>query len=194
MYHKKSFFKNYHQQSANLDEPDQNVQIIFLESYNYHQFGNSYLEYDITICKADNTYINHEAIMMVNIAFAYIYHETRLSATGGSDLEYMEFVGQISTIMTLKSSKDLISCVDKINENDIGNTSLEQELITNHEPANRGKMIKRQIPLEYLFGFCKTFKKSTKNLGFIITFKTADIQDIIDSILGDAFIITINTL
>ena len=30
-----------------------------------------------------------------------------------------------------------------------------------------------------MFGFCKTFKKITKNLGFHLTFKTADLQKII---------------
>ena len=52
-------------------------------------------------------------------------------------------------------------------------------LIKNHEEAaNRGKT-KGQLPLEQTFGFRKTFKKVTKNLGFRITFKTANLKDII---------------
>ena len=95
-------------------------------------------------------------------------------------------------IITSKNG-DLISCFDKINENYIDNTSLKQTLNTNHEPANRGKA-KGQIPLEYIFGFCKTFKKITKNLGFHPTFKTADLQDSIYTTLEDAITITIKFL
>ena len=52
-------------------------------------------------------------------------------------------------------------------------------LIDNHEAdANRGN-IKAQLPLEHIFGFCKTFRKVTKILGFEITFKTANLQNII---------------
>ena len=58
-------------------------------------------------------------------------------------------------------------------------------LITNHEAANRGK-IKGQLPLEHIFGFCKTFKKVTKNLAFRITFKTANLQDIIYTTIAAA--------
>ena len=68
--------------------------------------------------------------------------------------------------------------------------------ISNHEEdANRGK-IKGQLPLEHIFGFCKTFKKVTKNLGFRITFKTANLQDIIYTTIaaGTQIIVTINSL
>ena len=51
-------------------------------------------------------------------------------------------------------------------------------LINNHIEANRGK-IRGQLPLEDVVGFCKTFKKITKSLGFHITFKTNDLQNII---------------
>ena len=44
--------------------------------------------------------------------------------------------------------------------------------------ANKGK-IKGQLPFEQLFGFCKTFKKTTKNIGFHLTFKMNDLQNII---------------
>ena len=47
----------------------------------------------------------------------------------------------------------------------------------NHEEnANRSKT-NAQLPLEIIFGFCKTFEKVTKNLGFKITFKTANLQN-----------------
>ena len=47
-------------------------------------------------------------------------------------------------------------------------------LINNHNDANKGK-IKEYLYLEDIFGFCKTFKKVPKNLGFHITFKTSDL-------------------
>ena len=58
-------------------------------------------------------------------------------------------------------------------------------LINNHEAANKGK-IGGQILLEHIFGFCKTFKKITKNLGFHLTFRTANLQDIIYTTIADA--------
>ena len=69
-------------------------------------------------------------------------------------------------------------------------------LISNHEAdASRGK-IKGQLPLEHIFGFCKTFKKVTKTLGFRITFKTANLQDIIYTTIaaGTQINVTINSL
>ena len=76
---------------------------------------------------------------------------------------------------------DLLSQFDNINEekragnvtaDNIRSTSLKKMLINYHEAANRGRIL-GQIPLEILFGFCKTFKKITKNLGFHLRFKTA---------------------
>ena len=43
-------------------------------------------------------------------------------------------------------------------------------------------------------GFCKTFEKFTKNLGFHITFKTADLQDIMYTTLADSINVTVNKL
>ena len=124
---------------------------------------------------------------MVNNAFAFTFKEARLSTTCGSGLEHDKFVGQISTIMRLITSKDgdLISRFDKINENDIDKASLKQLLITNQEPAKSGKL-KGQLPLELIFGFCKTFLKKTKKLRFQLTFKTEDTEDSINTTLGDS--------
>ena len=69
-------------------------------------------------------------------------------------------------------------------------------LIDNQElDADKGK-IKAQLRLERIFGFCKTFKKVTKNLGFEITFKTANHQNIIYTSIADGTQInlTINSL
>ena len=46
---KREFPKIYHQQGANLNDPDQNIEKIFGENNKYHQRGNSYLEFDITV-------------------------------------------------------------------------------------------------------------------------------------------------
>ena len=66
-------------------------------------------------------------------------------------------------------------------------------LINNHTDASKGK-IKGYLHLEDVFGFCKTFKKVTKNLGFHLTFKTNDLQNIIYSSLADDINVTINNL
>ena len=66
-------------------------------------------------------------------------------------------------------------------------------LIDNHTDTNKGK-IKGYLYLEDIFGFCKTFKKVTKNLGFHITFKTNDLQDVIYTSMDDDIKVTINSL
>ena len=40
---KKDFLKNYHQQGAFSNDPDQNVEFMFGEKNNCHQVWNSYL-------------------------------------------------------------------------------------------------------------------------------------------------------
>ena len=57
-------------------------------------------------------------------------------------------------------------------------------LIDNHTDPNKGK-ITGYLYLEDIPGFCKTFKKVTKNLGFHVTFKTNDLQDIIYTSMDD---------
>ena len=87
---------------------------------------------------------------------------------------------------------------DNINENDIPvlnsladlpvqirDTPHQKLLINNHIDANKDK-IKGYLFLEDIFGFCKTFKKVTKILRFLLTFKTNDLQVIIyTSMTGD---------
>ena len=50
---KRDFSKVYHHQGAQLNQSDQNVEFIFGESNNYHQIGNAYLDFDITVRKND---------------------------------------------------------------------------------------------------------------------------------------------
>ena len=101
---------------------------------------------------------------------------------------------------------DLLSHFGNINENDIPllerladlppqirSTPHQKMLIDNHTDANKGK-IKGYLYLEDIFGFSKTFKKVTKNLGFILMLKTADLQDIIYTSKADDINVTINSL
>ena len=202
---KRDFIKVYDQQGAQLNDPDQNIEFIFGENNNYHQIGNSYLQFDKTIRKADNTDFNvtnndatNEVIRLVNNAFAHCFKEGVIQTTGGMEIENIKVMGQISTFMRASTKKDgdLISHFDQIDESPAAsnNTSLKQMLINNHTvEAKRGK-IKGHLLLEDIFGFCKTFKKITKNLGFHITLKTNDLQNIIFTTLVNDINVTINSL
>ena len=210
---KRDFLKVYHQQGAQLNQSDQNIEFIFGENNNYHQIGNSYLEFYITVQNPHDNFAeaNNDAIRLTNNGFAYVFKEAWLSTTSGSDLEHNKFVGQVSTIMRALTIKDgdLLSQFDNINEevgvNDaateviINDTSLKKMLINNHnivgQEVNKGK-IKVQLSLEHIFGFCRTFKKVTKNLGFHITFRAADLRDIIYTTIADGaqINVTINNL
>ena len=101
---------------------------------------------------------------------------------------------------------DLFPQFDNFNENDrpvleriaslptqTQSTPHQKMLIINHTDANQGK-IKGYLYLEDIFGFCKPFKKVTKNLGFHLTFETNDLQDIIYTSMTDDINVTINNL
>ena len=193
---KRDYTKIYHQQGANLNESDQIVQFIWGENNNYHQNGNAYLQYDMTVRRDNNAdFIDADIIRLVNNVFAYCFREATLSLTGGSEIEQIKYVGPISTLMRVLTSKDgdLMSYIDKIDETQIDNTSLKQILINNHVAANKGKIV-GQLPLKNNFGFCKTFKKITKGLGFQLTLKTANLQDLLFKTMVPDFNITINSL
>ena len=101
---------------------------------------------------------------------------------------------------------DLLSQFDNFYENDIPilerladlphqirSTPHQKMLIDNHTDANKEKL-KRCLYLEDIFGFCKIFKKVTKNLGFHQTFKTNALQNIIYSPMADDIHVTINNM
>ena len=193
--------KNYHQQAANSNASDQKIDFIFGENNIHHQIGNAYLHCELAKQKdvaiaANRVLVNGDAIRLVNNAFGYIFKEAILSTTGGSKIEHNKYVGQVSTIMRALTFKDgdLISHFDEIDESEaeIENTSLHHHLINNHEiPANKVK-IKGVLPLEHIFGFCKTFQKNTKQLGLNLTLKTVDLQDIIYTTVGDDIKVNFN--
>ena len=206
---KRDFTKIYHRQGNQLNQSDQNIEFIFGENNNYHQIGNGYLEFNITVRKNDDTNFHFDdPVRLVNNGFAFCFKEARLSTTIGSDIEINKFCGQVSTIMRAISNKDgdLLSQFDNIKENDIPvlerladlppqirDSPHQKMLINNHTDANKGKL-KGYLYLEDIFGFCKTFKKVTKNLGFHLTFKTNDLQNIIYSSMADDINVTINNL
>ena len=82
---------------------------------------------------------------------------------------------------------DLLYYFDKNKESqsEINNTSLKHLLVNNHDiAANKGKT-RKQKPLEIVFGFFRPFRKITEQLGIHLSLKTADLQDIIVTTLGD---------
>ena len=206
---KRDFTKIYHRQGDQLNQSDQNIEFIFGENNNYHQIGNAYLEFNIAVRKKDDANFHYDdPVRLVNNGFAFCFKEGRLSTTIGRDIEINKFCGQVSTIMRSISNKDgdLLSQFDKINENDIPvlerladlppqitDSPHQKMLINNHTDPNKGK-IKGYLYLEDIFGFCKSFKKVTKNLGFHLTFKTNDLQNIIYSSMADDINVTINNL
>ena len=206
---KRDFTKIYLRQGDQLNQSDQNIEFIFGENDNYHQIGNAYLQFDITVRKDDNTnFHNDDPVRLVNNGFAFCIKEARLSTSLGTDIEHNKFCPQVSTIMRVISNKDgdLLSQFDNINENDIPvlerladlptqiqSTPHQKMLINNHTDANRGR-IKGYLYLEDIFGFCKTFKKVTKNLGFHLMLKTNDLQDIIYTSMVEDIKVTINNL
>ena len=206
---KSDFLKVYHIQGAQLNQSDQHIEFTFGENNNYHQIGFGYLEFDITVRKTDSTNFHYDdPIRLVINAFAFCFKEARLSTTLGSDIETNKFCGHVSTNMRRISNKDgdLLSQFDNISDNDITvlerladlpsqirSTPQQKMLINNHTDANKGET-KRHLYLEDVFGFCKSLKTVTKILGFHLTLKTADIQDIIYRSMTDDMNVTINKL
>ena len=59
--------------------------------------------------------------------------------------------------------------------------------------ANKVKS-KGNLALDFFFGFCKPFKKITKNLGFHLTFKMNDLQNILFTTIATDINVTIISL
>ena len=206
---KRDFTKFYHQQGAQLNQSYQNIEFIFGENDNYHQIGNGYTEFNITVRTIYTTNFHIEdPIRLVNNGYAFRFKEARVTTSIGSDIEHNKLCVQVSTIMKVITNKDddFLSQFADFNEDDIPllerfadlppqirSTLHQKTLIDNHTDANKGK-IKGYLCLEDIFGFCKTFKKVAKNLGFVITFKTANLQDIIYTSMADDINVTINSL
>ena len=83
--------------------------------------------------------IGGDVIELVKNAFAYCFKGARLSTTVGSDIEHINYVGQVSIIIRTLTNKDgdLLSHFDEIDETQaqIKNTSLKFTLVNNHDIA-----------------------------------------------------------
>ena len=92
---------------------------------------------------------------------------------------------------------DLSTYFDIIDESEgeINNTSLKQILVDNHTEANQG-LIRGHLSLEHIFGFCRSFKKITKGLGFELDLRTSNRKrDILYTTLGENDVnVTINSI
>ena len=121
---KRDFLKVYHHQGFNLKDSDQQVEFIFGENNNYHQIGKAYLENDKTIQNPNAAFDNNSPIRITNNGLAHAFQGAVLATTSGSILEHIKFVGQISTLIRVLTSKDgdLLSQFDNINE---GNTDAD---------------------------------------------------------------------
>ena len=125
-----------------MKQSDQYFEFILGETIIYHQIGNAYLEFDITVRKNDTTNFHREnPSRLVNNAFAFCFKKARLSATISSDIENDKFCEQVSTIMKKISNKndDMLSQFDNINENDIPFLSRINDLA----PGIRSTLIKK---------------------------------------------------
>ena len=186
---KRDFTKIYHRQGDHMNQSDQNIEFTFGENNNYHQIGNAYLEFFITVRRNDGTKFHYDdPFRLVNNGLAFCFKEARLSTTIGGDTEINNFCGQLSTIISVISDKDgdSLSQFDNINEKDIPvlerladlppqnrSTPHQKKVIYTHFDAKKSKIKGYQF-LEDIFGFCKIFTKVTKNLGFHLMFKTND--------------------
>ena len=99
-------------------------------------------------------------------------------------------------ILTNKNG-DLSFYFDKIDETQDGitNSTLKHMLINSHtNEDNKGK-IRANLPLEHIIGFCKTFQKIAKGLGFELQLKTSnEKQNILYTTLGGNDVnVTINS-
>ena len=65
----------------------------FGEKNNYQQFGNANLKFDITVRNPGDNFYDASNIRLINNAFAYSFKEAILSATGGSEGEYTNYLG-----------------------------------------------------------------------------------------------------
>ena len=70
---KKDFLEIYHQQGANLNDPDQNVEFIFGENNFYHQSGYSYLEFEISVRNPACNFNNNSQIRIINNPYGHCF-------------------------------------------------------------------------------------------------------------------------
>ena len=84
---KRDFFKIYHQQGAEINNPHQNIDFFFGENNKYHQLGNSNFQFVITVQDPNAGLINKAEKRPVNIGFAFCFNEATISTTGDMEIE-----------------------------------------------------------------------------------------------------------
>ena len=98
--------------------------------------------------------------------------------------------------LVTQTYSDLSTYFDIIEESETGIdiSSLKQILVKNQSHDNKG-IFKGHLPLGYIYGFCKSFKKITKSSAFELDLKSSNRkQDILYTTLGDSDInVTINS-
>ena len=78
-----------------MSQSDQNIEFIFGENNNYHQIGNAYIEFNITVRKNDTTnFHNDDPIHLVNNGFAHCFKEARLTTSISGDIEINNFAAK----------------------------------------------------------------------------------------------------
>ena len=162
------------------------------------------MEFDIRVSRADGNPFRivapgNDIIRLVNNAFSHTIHDARNSTSSGVEIEQNKYVGPISKTMRLVSQKDgdLSTDIDIIDESEgeIINSSLKHILIDRHIEGNRG-LIRGHLPLEYIFGFCKSFKKIAKGLGLELDLRTSNRKrDLLNTNLDDEHVnVTIKSI
>ena len=114
--------------------------------------------------KVDNTnFINADDSRLVNNGLAYVFQEDRLYTSSGTEIDYKKYLSPVPTNMglLLQKDRDLSSYFQKIDERQVGvsNSSLKHMLIDSHTNEDDKGKIKAHLPLEHVFGFCKTIEK-----------------------------------
>ena len=162
---KRDSIKFYHHTGADIKNENSNSQFYFGGNHNFNQIGNGYLECNKKPRKHNNdnfliTAPGYDVIRLVNNTFAYTIHNARISTSSGVEIEQNKFVGPVSTELRLVTQKDgdLSTQFDITDESEAGidHPSLIQIPINNHTADNRG-IIRGHLPLEYIFGFRKSF-------------------------------------
>ena len=89
----RDFTKKYHRQGDQLNQWDQNIEFIFGKNNNYHQIGNTYLEFNITVRKNDDTNFHHEdPVRLVDNGFAFVSKKHVWAPPLGAILKLTNFV------------------------------------------------------------------------------------------------------
>ena len=103
----RDFPRIYHRRGDQLIQSDQDIEFFSGENNNYHQRGNAFLEFNITVRKNDTkNFHNDDPIHLVNKVFAFCFKEARLTTSIVGDIEINKLSRQISTIMRAISNKD----------------------------------------------------------------------------------------